>query len=88
MTESIVSEITGKSKHRAHKIVLQSMLLALIVIGAKGAQPAAALRLTLRDAVEMALKQNPQVQIANLNTAVTQENQTGGALGAVAAGQS
>jgi outer membrane protein len=33
------------------------------------------LRLTLRDAVEMALKQNPQVQIANLNIAVTQENQ-------------
>ncbi len=75
MTESIVSEITGKSKHRAHRIVLQFMLLALIVVGAKGAQPAAALRLTLRDAVEIALKQNPQVQIANLNTAVTQENQ-------------
>ncbi len=37
-------------------------------------QPAP-LRLTLRDAVVMALKQNPQVQIANLNIAVTQENQ-------------
>jgi hypothetical protein len=28
----------------------------------------------LRNAAEMALKQNPQVQIANLNVAVTQEN--------------
>jgi outer membrane protein len=39
------------------------------------AQTPAPLRLTLRNAVEMALKQNPQVQIANLNTAVSQENQ-------------
>jgi outer membrane protein TolC len=29
----------------------------------------------LRDAVEIALKQNPEVQIGNLNVAVTQENQ-------------
>jgi outer membrane protein len=33
------------------------------------------LHLTLRDAEEMALKQNPQVRIANLNTAVTQTTQ-------------
>jgi outer membrane protein len=74
MTESIVSEITGKSKWAWQSILAQSILLLLIALGARGAQPAP-LRLTLRDAVEMALKQNPQVQIANLNTAVTQENQ-------------
>ncbi|MGA2882384.1 MAG: TolC family protein [Bryobacteraceae bacterium] len=78
MTESIVSEITGKSRPAWQSTLAQSILLMLIAIAAKGAQPAppsAPLRLTLRDAVEMALKQNPQVQIANLNTAVTQENQ-------------
>lgn len=32
------------------------------------------LRLTLREAVQLALKQNPQVQIANLNTAEQEEN--------------
>jgi outer membrane protein TolC len=78
MTESIVSEITGKSKPAWPSIVAQSLLLVLLAIGVKGAQtppPSAPLRLTLHDAVQMALKQNPQVQIANLNTAVTQENQ-------------
>jgi outer membrane protein TolC len=34
------------------------------------------MKLTLRDAVQMALKQNPQVQVANLNIAESQENQT------------
>lgn len=33
------------------------------------------LRLTWRDAVQMTLKQNPQVQVPNLKLAVTQENQ-------------
>ena len=78
MTESIVLEITGKSKPVWPSIVAQSVLLLLLSIAVKGAQPplpSAPLRLTLHDAVEMALKQNPQVQIANLNTAVTQENQ-------------
>jgi outer membrane protein len=45
------------------------------VKGAQPATPTGPLRLTLRGAVEMALKQNPQVQIANLSIAVTQENQ-------------
>jgi hypothetical protein len=74
MTQSIVSEITGKSKPAWRGILAQSVLLLLIAMGARAAQTAP-LRLTLRDAVEMALKQNPQVQIANLKTAVTQENQ-------------
>jgi len=90
MTESIVSEITGKSELTGKPkpagksscplrgAILPPILLMLVAIGVKGAQPstpAAPLRLTLRDAVEMALKQNPQVQIANLNIAMTQENQ-------------
>ncbi len=36
--------------------------------------PTAPLRLTLRDAVQMALKQNPQVQLAALNTAQANED--------------
>ena len=54
MTESIVSEITGKSKPVWPSRVAQSVLLLLLAT---------------------ALKQNPQVQIANLKRAVTQENQ-------------
>jgi outer membrane protein len=83
MTESIVSEITGKSNRVLRDGLLPVMLLMLAATFAKGAQSPPTqpptqpqpLRLTLRDAVEMALKQNPEVQIANLNTAVTQENQ-------------
>ena len=78
MTESIVSEITKKPSGAKRGVLLQCVLLLLLVARANGAQPpaqAVPLRLTLRDAVDMALKQNPQVQIANLNIAVTQENQ-------------
>ena len=79
MTESIVSEITGKANRVLRGAVLPAILLMAVATFAKGAQPdtpAGPLRLTLRDAVTMALKQNPQVQVANLNVAVTQENQT------------
>jgi outer membrane protein len=82
MTESIVSEITRRPNGARRGVLLQAVLLLLLVTGAKGAQPPTQtttqptpLRLTLREAVELALKQNPQVQIANLNIAVTQENQ-------------
>jgi outer membrane protein len=85
MTESIVSEITGSSEFSPRGGLLACVLLSLTVLAAgnvQAAQPpqlapsqATPLRLTLREAVELALKQNPQVQIANLNTAVTQESQ-------------
>ena len=78
MTESIVSEITGKASCLLRGALLPALLLLIVAMGARAGQPAVPstpLRVTLRDAVEMALKQNPQVQIANLNTAVTQENQ-------------
>jgi outer membrane protein len=74
MTESMVAEITGKSNYVPRGALLPAILLMLAATFARAAAPQP-LRLTLRDAVEMALKQNPQVQIANLTTAVTQENQ-------------
>ncbi len=74
MTEAIVSGITGKSKCILRGAALPVMLLMMAAVFAKAAEPPA-LRLTLRDAVQMALKQNPQVQVANLNVAVSQESQ-------------
>jgi outer membrane protein len=79
MTDSIVSEISGQASGVRRGVLLPSIFLILIATALKGAQPdtpSAPLRLTLRDAVAIALKQNPQVQVANLNVAVSQENQT------------
>ena len=80
MTSSVVDEITGKSAQPWRGILTQSLALLLAVSIARGAaDPPAApptLKLTLREAVQLALKQNPQVQIANLNIAESQENQT------------
>jgi len=84
MTESIVSEIisevTGKSRQVRRSLLVQSLLLVAVAVIAKGAQPdsqpGGTLKLTLRDAVGIALKQNPQVQVANLNLAMAQENQS------------
>jgi outer membrane protein TolC len=74
MTESIVADITGKKNCLLRGALLPAILLISLTQFVKAAQPPP-LRLTLHDAVETALKQNPQVQIANLNTAVTQESQ-------------
>jgi outer membrane protein len=75
LTDSIVADITGKRSRPWRGILTQSLLLLLVVSIAWAADPAP-LRLTLRDAAQLALKQNPQVQVANLNIAVSQENQT------------
>jgi outer membrane protein TolC len=69
MIESLVSEITRRPGKALRPALLPSVLVLLL------AMMATPLRPTLRDAVKMALKQNPQVQIANLNMAVTQESQ-------------
>ena len=68
MTSGIVDEMTGKPrKSNARRGMLAQPLLLLLAVGiARGAADPAPLKLTLRDAVQMALKQNPQVQIANL----------------------
>src|SRR5579864_2571505 len=80
MTSSVVDEITGKSATPWRGILTQSIVLLMAISVVKGAaDPPAAppvLKLTLREAVQLALKQNPQVQIANLNIAESQENQT------------
>jgi outer membrane protein TolC len=76
MTSAIVEEITGKASNPWRGILTQSMLLLLLVVGVARAADPPPLKITLRDAVQMALKQNPEVQIANLNLVESQENQT------------
>jgi len=64
-----------KSKHEvAHLLLL--LLLPLLVTSSTRAQDASAMRLTLRDAVATALKENPQVQIATLSFAESQEDKS------------
>jgi outer membrane protein TolC len=70
MNRSIVDEIARAAKHG---LLVLAAALALAT-GAR-AQDAAPLRLTLRDAVQLALNQNPQVQVANLNVAQSQQDQ-------------
>ena len=68
--KAIVGEIARK-----HSLTGVLVLAALLFAPpAAYAQDSSALRLTLQDAVKMALRQNPQVQIANLNTAQSQED--------------
>lgn len=71
MNRSIVEEIM-----RAGRVALLLGAIVLAMAGGARAQDSAPLRLTLRDAVQMALKQNPQVQVANLNLAQSQQDQT------------
>ena len=68
MNRSIVDEIVRAGKH-----ALIALAIALSLATATRAQTP--LRLTLRDAVQLALNENPQVQIANLNVAESQEDQ-------------
>ena len=78
MNRSIVDEIV-----RAGRNGLAVLAIALGLAGSLRSQngPQASppengpLRLTLRDAVQMALNQNPQVQVANLNVAQSQQDQ-------------
>lgn len=58
---------------RLGKAAALGILCMVLLAGAVRAQQPAPLVLTLRDAVRTALKQNPQVQIANLNLAQSQE---------------
>ncbi len=78
LTDSIVAEITGRRTHTpSGRKILSGALLFFIILGiGKAVDEPPAIKLTLRDAVQMALHQNPQVQISNLNIAQSQENQT------------
>jgi outer membrane protein len=71
MNRSIVDEITRTGKH-----VSIALAVALALATGAHAQDTGALRLTLRDAVQLALNENPQVQVANLNVAQSQQDQT------------
>jgi outer membrane protein len=71
MNQAIVDEIV-----RAGKCALLLLSVALALASHLRSQTAPILRLTLKDAVQLALNQNPQVQIANLTIAQSQEDQT------------
>jgi outer membrane protein len=70
LNQCIVDEIA-----RAGKSALVLLAVALAAATGIRAQDSEPLRLTLHDAVQQALKQNPQVQIANLNVAQSQQDQ-------------
>jgi len=78
-TKAIVEEIVGGSSRGSKQWSAAVLVLLLAgfapaaVRGQTSATPAT-LRLTLRDAVQLALRQNPQVQIASLNLAQSQED--------------
>jgi len=83
---SLVEEIKAESKKGGGKStnagagVLRSLALLILALvaglPAARAQEKPPLKLTLRDAVQLALKQNPQVQIANLSAAQSSEDRT------------
>jgi outer membrane protein TolC len=62
-----------KLKQGASKLVL-ILILPILAASITRGQDSSPLRLTLRDAVATALKENPQVQIATLNLAQSQED--------------
>ncbi len=80
-TKSVMAEITLTSQNDRKasgsgrvlagmlKILVFLLLSLLPVNGNMRGEDKPPLRLTLRDAVQLALKENPQVQIANLNVA-------------------
>ena len=78
MMKALLDEIAGRrhtnSKvNRVAHIVGALVLLHGLSLHAQSVPPAT-LRLTLRDAVNIALRQNPQVAIANLDLAGSQES--------------
>lgn len=75
LTCSIVSEITGKRQRPWRGILIHSVAILLAAAAVARAADPEPLKLTLRAAVDLALKENPQVVIANLNIMQTLENQ-------------
>ncbi|MFZ0959367.1 MAG: TolC family protein [Terriglobia bacterium] len=87
MPKSLIDEICtenppvkpGKSPHRIRQHathLLALLLLWFLATATTRAQDSAAMRLTLHDAVATALKENPQVQIATLSFAESQEDKS------------
>jgi outer membrane protein len=85
MTKSIIEEVTGARKSQAAKDSKGTPLKALALVFLPllffrthaRAQEKPPLKLTLHEAVQLALKQNPQVQIASLNLAQSEEDRVG-----------
>jgi outer membrane protein TolC len=82
MTRSIIEEICGCDEQQnrtangspgSKQTIAGSLILLvfpmLLCLGSARAQESNPLKLTLKEAVQLALKQSPQVQIANLNLA-------------------
>lgn len=61
---------------RTHRMITIALSLALASASSMSAQDKPPLRLTLREAVRLALRQNPQVQIANLDVAGSREDKS------------
>ncbi|HUX09502.1 MAG TPA: TolC family protein, partial [Terriglobia bacterium] len=61
---------------RIHHTILIAALLALAGAGSLLAQEKPPMRLTLPEAVRLALRQNPEVQIANLDVAESREDRS------------
>jgi outer membrane protein TolC/ABC-type transporter Mla MlaB component len=84
MPKSLIDEICtekppekpGKASHKLSAHLLLILLLPLLAASRARAEDSAPLRLTLHDAVATALKENPQVQIATLSFAESQEDKS------------
>ncbi len=81
MVEAILRGVQGEKaqgkRHNPSKPgsgILCLLIGILLIPHSAWAQDAPKLRLTLQDAVQLALKQNPQVQIANLNVAQSERD--------------
>src|SRR5690242_12505990 len=80
LTKSICEEARIKGCRHLKLALIALLAAATLPLRAQAqAQPqpqAQPLKLTLRDAVQTALKQNPQIQIAGLNLAQSREDET------------
>jgi outer membrane protein len=80
LTRTIVEEITARRGRRAGARRLAGLLLAIALLPAAASAQAAStgppLRLTLRQAVELALRQNPGVRIAALSVSRANEERS------------
>jgi outer membrane protein len=86
MARSLIDEITGKAiqdshpewaEKAKHQIIKAVILLILPMVSwsrSLNGQDRPPLRLGLREAIRLALKQNPEVQIANLNLAQSEQD--------------
>lgn len=74
LIRQIVQDIERRQKSQITRAAHVAILLFLIFfVPSRGASQQAPLRINLNDAIHLAMKQNPQVQIAALNVATSQQ---------------